>query len=107
MKHNTTSKMNNKRIRKRYVNRGGLMTVEQNSSVIIYGYLITVKPTRTSKGKNMYFGTFYDYNFTIFDTVHFSKMATQYPIQGNGIYRCSGIIQHDGLGFLSITISRN
>jgi len=104
LKHKITSKMNINRIRNRYVNREGLMTVEQNSSVTVYGYLITMKTTRTSKGEYMYFGTFYDYNFMIFDTVHFPKVAAQYPIRGKGIYRCTGTIQLE-LGYLSINIT--
>ena len=81
LKQKITSKMNIKRIRNRYVNRDGLKTVGQNPSVTVYGYLITMKATRTSKGEYMYFGTFYDYNFTIFDTVHFPNVAAQYPIR--------------------------
>ena len=105
LKHKITSTMNIKRICNRYLNRDSLMTVEQNPSVTVYGYLITMKATRTSKGEYMYFGTFYDYNFTIFDTVHFPNVAAQYPIRGKGIYRCTGTIQQE-LGYLSITISK-
>ena len=71
--------------------------------IIIYGSLITIKRTKTSDGKYMYFGTFYDYKFSVFDTVHFPETARKYPIYGKGIYRCQGTLQNE-LGYLSITI---
>ncbi len=58
--------------------------------VIIYGYLVTYKVTRTSKGERMFFGTFRDEHGELFDTVHFPDVARRYPFRGRGIYRMSG-----------------
>lgn len=59
-------------------------------SIVIYGTLITFRTIKTKSGKPMYFGTFYDYQFGIFDTVHFPDSVKNYPVYGNGIYRCTG-----------------
>lgn len=59
-------------------------------SVTFYGYLITAKRTSTSKGEHMFFGTFYNEDFQIFDTVHFPQVASRYPLRSKGIYKCIG-----------------
>ncbi|WP_309297826.1 DNA polymerase III subunit alpha [Neptunitalea lumnitzerae] len=58
--------------------------------VTIEGYLVTTKNTRTSKGKNMQFGTFVDYDGSFIDTVHFPPVAAQYPFRGRGVYSITG-----------------
>ncbi|MCC5918054.1 MAG: DNA polymerase III subunit alpha [Cryomorphaceae bacterium] len=58
--------------------------------IVAIGYLITIKPTRTSKGERMYFGTFIDQNGDWIDSVHFPKIARLYPFRGRGIYRIEG-----------------
>lgn len=62
----------------------------KNSTVTIFGYLITVKNTTTSNGKRMQFGTFLDYSGNWIDTVHFPPIAKKYPFRGRGIYKLTG-----------------
>ncbi|RPD99882.1 DNA polymerase III subunit alpha [Aureibaculum marinum] len=62
----------------------------KNKIVAIEGYLITVKKTRTSNGKAMYFGTFLDRDGDFIDTVHFPPIAAKYPFRGKGIYAITG-----------------
>lgn len=75
----------------------------KGKTITIYGDLITLKRTRTTSGKHMYFGTFYDYNFKIFDTVHFSAVAQRYPVYGKGIYKCVGRVTEE-FGYYSLQI---
>ncbi len=63
--------------------------------VVLYGNLITVKKTGTSNGKYMYFGTFYDEEGGIFDTVQFPTLAEKYPLRNKGIYRCHGLVKEE------------
>ncbi|MFC2109514.1 DNA polymerase III subunit alpha [Bacteroidota bacterium] len=58
--------------------------------VCIEGYLVTVKNTRTSNGKQMYFGTFLDVDGDFLDTVHFPPVAEKFPFRGKGVYRLMG-----------------
>ena len=43
--------------------------------VIAYGYLVTVKDTKTQKGDRMNFATFVDQNGDFLDSVHFPNIA--------------------------------
>jgi DNA polymerase-3 subunit alpha len=61
-----------------------------NKTIIIEGYLVTTKNTRTSKGRPMYFGTFLDRDGDFIDTVHFPPIAAKYPFRGKGIYLIRG-----------------
>lgn len=63
--------------------------------VYIVGYLITTKNTSTLKGEPMYFGTFYDADGEVFDTVHFPGTARQYPFRGRGFYSIKGKVVED------------
>lgn len=74
-------------------------------TIVIYGDLITLKRTRTNQGDLMYFGTFYDEDFQIFDTVHFPKMAKNYPVYGKGVYKCVGKVMNE-FGFLSLQLTK-
>ncbi|WP_241739536.1 DNA polymerase III subunit alpha [Aestuariibaculum marinum] len=58
--------------------------------ITIQGYLVTVKRTKTSNGKMMYFGTFLDVSGDFIDTVHFPPVALKYPFRGKGIYSLTG-----------------
>jgi error-prone DNA polymerase len=60
-----------------------------------YGYLITVKRTRTSKGDLMYFGTFMNPEGDYFDTIHFPETAKKFPFRGIGLYKLEGIISEE------------
>ncbi len=71
--------------------------------VVIYGYLVIVKRTSTSKGDRMFFGTFLDQKGQWIDTVHFPPVAKKYPFRGNGIYRITGKVVSE-FDFLSIEV---
>ena len=64
-------------------------------TVAIEGYLVTVKKTKTSKGKQMFFGTFLDVDGGFIDTVHFPPVAQKYPFRGKGIYRITGKVMEE------------
>jgi len=66
------------------------LTKYEGRPVLIYGYLVTTKPTKTSKGAVMYFGTFLDRQGQFFDTVHFPPVARRYPFGGRGVYAIWG-----------------
>ncbi len=62
----------------------------KNRIISIIGYLVTIKRTKTSSGKIMYFGTFLDRDGDFIDTVHFPPAAAKYPFRGKGIYAIRG-----------------
>ncbi len=66
------------------------LTNYEGRVVMIYGYLVTTKPTKTNKGDLMYFGTFLDRKSAFFDTVHFPPVAKRYPFRGRGVYAIWG-----------------
>lgn len=72
-----------------------------NRHIDIYGYLVTVKNTRTHKGERMYFATLVDQQGKVFDVVLFPPVAAKYPFRGKGIYRFYGKVVSE-FGFLSI-----
>ncbi|CAG4991978.1 DNA polymerase III subunit alpha [Dyadobacter sp. CECT 9275] len=72
--------------------------------VVVYGYMITVKNTRTSKGETMQFGTFIDIEGQFLDTVHFPPVAVRYKFSGRGLYRIKGTVVNE-FGFLSIEVT--
>lgn len=74
-------------------------------TVVLYGYLITAKRTRTSKGDQMHFGTFLDQSGHWIDTVHFPPVAKKYPFKGKGIYRITGKVVEE-FDFLTIEVSK-
>ncbi len=74
-----------------------------NTVIVIYGYLVTVKNTGTSKGDRMFFGTFLDQKGKWIDTVHFPPVAKKYPFRGKGIYRITGKVVSE-FDFLSIEV---
>ncbi|MBO2545795.1 DNA polymerase III subunit alpha [Salegentibacter sp. BDJ18] len=71
--------------------------------ILIYGALITAKKTGTSNGKYMYFGTFFDAEGDVFDTVQFPATAEKYPLRSKGIYKCYGRVNNE-LDYISISI---
>ena len=73
--------------------------------VIMEGYLVTVKPTRTVGGKEMNFGTWLDAEGNYFDSIHFPPTVQAYPFHGRGIYRIWGQITED-FGVYNIEVSR-
>ncbi len=69
----------------------------------IYGYLVTVKNTKTHKGDRMHFATFIDQYGEVFDTVLFPPVAAKFRFRGKGIYRCYGKVVSE-FGFLSVEV---
>ena len=60
-----------------------------------FGYLVSIKQTKTSKGETMSFGTFLDPSGDFIDTVHFPEIATNFPFYGKGIYHIRGKITEE------------
>ena len=71
------------------------LSKKMNQSVHIVGYCVTTKDTRTMKGEVMHFGTFYDRNGGVFDTVHFPDIARKFPFRGRGFYEMTGKVVED------------
>lgn len=69
----------------------------------IVGYLVTIKPTRTSKGDTMYFGTFIDTEGLWIDTVHFPPVVKAYPYRGRGCYLLKGKVTEE-FDFVTVEI---
>jgi DNA-directed DNA polymerase III PolC len=63
--------------------------------VSIIGYLITTKDTYTKHKEHMLFGTFYDQNGEVFDSVNFPQVVKKYPIRGRGFYKLMGKVVED------------
>lgn len=77
----------------------------EGRKVRIYGYVVTVKDTRTADGKRMHFGTFLDQSGAVFDTVHFPPVAAEFPFRGRGVYVVEGKVVEE-FGFYSIEVDR-
>jgi len=73
-------------------------------SIDLYGYLVTVKPTRTHKGERMSFATFVDQQGAVFDAVLFPPVAAKYPFRGRGVYRVRGKVTSE-FDFLSVEVN--
>jgi DNA polymerase-3 subunit alpha len=73
-------------------------------TVMILGYLVTVKYTRTVKGEVMNFGTFLDRDGDWIDTVHFPPIVKKHPFKGRAIYRIEGKVTEE-FGFYSIEVN--
>ncbi len=63
--------------------------------ILTFGYLVSIKNTKTSKGDIMSFGTFLDPEGELLDTVHFPQVVARYPFYGRGIYRITGSITEE------------
>jgi DNA polymerase-3 subunit alpha len=73
--------------------------------VTVLGYIVTTKNTSTKDGLWMYFGTFYDRNGEVFDTVHFPDVAKRFPFRGRGFYFIEGKVVED-FGVAMIEVSK-
>ena len=73
--------------------------------VMLEGYLVTVKPTKTIGGKEMNFGTWVDRDGYFFDSIHFPQIVSRYPFKGRGVYRIWGQITAD-FGVFNIEVTQ-
>ena len=85
--------------------RGKHFAQMMQKRVVMEGYLVTVKPTKTANGKEMNFGTWLDADGHYFDSIHFPPTVQAYPFHGRGIYRLWGQITED-FGVFNIDVSR-
>jgi len=76
-----------------------------NKNILIYGYLVTVKNTKTAKGDRMHFGTFIDSEGQFFDTILFPPVAKKFSFRGPGVYALFGKVTEE-FDFLSIEVSK-
>jgi len=75
-----------------------------NKHVRIVGYVVTTKDTSTLKGEPMHFGTFYDAQGEVFDTVHFPDVAKKFPFRGRGFYEMKGKVVDDfGVSMIEVS----
>ena len=72
--------------------------------ITIWGYLVTIKMTKTSNHKRMNFGTFLDRDGYFFDTTHFPDVAARFPFRGRGIYKITGKVVEE-FEFYSIEVT--
>jgi DNA polymerase-3 subunit alpha len=63
--------------------------------VEMYGYLVTIKNSKTASGTVMNFGTLIDKNGDTIDTVHFPESVKKYPFFGKGVYFLKGRITEE------------
>ncbi len=72
-------------------------------TITIWGYLVTIKITRTVKREQMNFGTFLDQEGEFIDTTHFPDVSKNYPFRGRGVYAITGVVVEE-FGFYSIEV---
>ena len=76
----------------------------KGKKICLAGYLVTIKPTRTTQGKEMNFGTWLDAEGHFFDTTHFPPSLRQFPFKGRGVYLLKGVVTDD-FGVLSVDVT--
>jgi len=74
-----------------------------NKQVVIFGYLICIKPVRTVKQENMAFTTFIDKEGAFFDAIHFPPELKRYPLKGTGVYKITGKVVEE-FGCVSVEV---
>jgi len=80
------------------------LSAKKGEQVHIVGYIVTTKDASTMKTKeHMAFGTFYDVQGEVFDTVHFPNSARRFPFRGRGFYDLKGKVIED-FGVYSIDV---
>lgn len=75
-----------------------------HQTITIYGYLVAIKNTSTTKKARMNFGTFLDVEGHFIDTVHFPQSAAKWPFRGRGIYAITGKVVEE-FGFYSLEVT--
>jgi len=68
-----------------------------------YGYLVSLKNSKSSRGQAISFGMFLDQDGLVIDTVHFQSSLKRYPFSGSGIYFLEGKLVEE-FGFYCIEI---
>ncbi|MFN5295068.1 MAG: PHP domain-containing protein [Flavobacteriales bacterium] len=66
-----------------------------HQEIHIIGYKVALKPTGTSKGEGMFFGTFLDEQGHFIDTVHFPPVAKAFPASGWGLFHIHGKVTEE------------
>ena len=63
--------------------------------ITCFGYLVSLKQSRTLQGDYMFFGNFIDMEGEIIDSVHFPEVARKFPYHGKGIYLIKGWVSEE------------
>jgi DNA polymerase-3 subunit alpha len=71
--------------------------------VQVYGYLVALKNSKSSKGQAISFGMFLDQDGLAIDTVHFQSSLKRYPFSGSGIYFMEGKLVEE-FGFYCLEV---
>jgi hypothetical protein len=69
------------------------LTKKISTTTTILAYYILEKPVTTDHGAHMCFVTWYDQDLMFFDSVHFPKVLSRYPLAGKGLYQVEGRIE--------------
>jgi hypothetical protein len=62
----------------------------KGKTILTYGYLVSLKNSKSASGKAIAFAMFHDIHGEIIDTVHFTSSLVRYPFSGSGIYCLKG-----------------
>ena len=62
----------------------------KGKTILTYGYLVSLKNSKSTSGKAIAFAMFHDIHGEIIDTVHFTSSLVRYPFSGSGIYCLKG-----------------
>ncbi|GAA4459951.1 DNA polymerase III subunit alpha [Nibrella saemangeumensis] len=82
----------------------GAMLEYVGRRVIMQGYQVTTKEIYSKNNERMGFGTWLDEDGEYFDSVHFPKAWTEYPMRGRGIYWLEGVVTEEwGCPALTVT----
>ena len=71
--------------------------------VQVYGYLVALKNSKSSKGQAISFGMFLDQDGATVDTVHFQESLKRCPFSGSGIYFLEGKLVEE-FGFYCLEV---
>jgi len=80
---------------KSYTERASDLHSKKGKSIVILGYLVTTKTTKTKGGDRMGFGTFIDIDGEWLDTTHFPAVYKRYPFRGSGVYKITGVVDEE------------
>jgi DNA-directed DNA polymerase III PolC len=62
----------------------------KGKTIVTYGYLVSLKNSKSASGKAIAFAMFNDIHGEIIDTVHFTSSLMHYPFSGSGVYCLKG-----------------